>query len=178
MLLFEHNSAGLIAGTVFTVMLVAAAVEDIRTRRIPNLLVLILAVSGLAFSGSGIPGSVGLVNSAEGLGIGLACWLPFYALGWLGAGDVKLYAAAGAWLGPTRALEGAAIAALAGAVLSVVWMIKSHGSRNALQILGMAAGSPKILSASTQKNRLVLPYGVAIAFGAICVAWLPWRWLG
>ena len=155
-------------------MLSLAAVEDLRTRRIPNRLVAFLAVSGLAFSATQSPVLPGALHGFEGLLVGLACWLPFYALGWLGAGDVKMFAAAGAWLGPTRALEGALIGALAGALLAVMWMIRSQGLRNAVQTLGMAADSPRLLTpAENEKGRSTLPYGVAIALGAICAAWFP-----
>ena len=170
----------MLAGIIYTAILVLAAIGDMRTRRIPNRLVAVLVVLGLAFSVTQRPVLAGTLHGLEGVLVGLACWLPFYALGWLGAGDVKLFAAAGAWLGPMGALEGAFIGALAGAVLAVLWMLKSHGVRNAVQTLGMAAGSPGLLSspAGGEKGRSTLPYGVAIAFGAICAAWIPGLLLG
>ncbi len=171
---------GLLAGAVFTALLLLAAIGDLRSRRIPNRLVAILALLGIAFSVAQRPVFPGALHGLEGLVTGLACWLPFYALGWLGAGDVKLFAAAGAWLGPMRALEGAFIGALAGAVLAVLWMLRSHGVRNVFQTLGLAVGSPGLLSspAGGDKGRSTLPYGVAIAFGAICAAWFPLLLLG
>jgi prepilin peptidase CpaA len=114
------------------------------------------------------------LQAGGGLLAGLACWLPFYLLGWLGAGDVKLYAAAGAWLGPARAAEGALAGALFGAVLSLIWMMKSQGVREAAQTLGMAATTPEMLARSSGSGkRSTLPYGVAIAFGAIWAGWMP-----
>ena len=179
MRLFAATPMGLLAGIVYTSILVIASIGDLRTRRIPNRLVAVLAVLGLAFSVTQRPIVPGALHGIEGLAVGLACWLPFYALGWLGAGDVKLFAAAGAWLGPMRALEGSLLGALAGAVLAVMWMLKTQGVRNAIQTLGMAAGSPGLLStARSEKARSVLPYGVAIAFGAICAAWIPGLLLG
>ena len=171
---------GMLAGITYTAILLLAAIGDMRTRRIPNRLVAVFAVLGFAFSVTQGPVLTGALHGFEGLIVGLACWLPFYAMGWLGAGDVKLFAAAGAWLGPMGALEGAIIGALAGAVLAVLWMLKSHGVRNAVQTLGMAAGSPGLLSspAGGEKGRSTLPYGVAIAFGAICAAWIPGLLLG
>jgi prepilin peptidase CpaA len=116
----------------------------------------------------------GLTQAGGGLLAGLACWLPFYALGWLGAGDVKLYAAAGAWLGPARAAEGALVGALFGAVLSLIWMMKAHGVKETAQTLGMAAGTPEMLTQSADSGkRSTLPYGVAIAFGALWAGWMP-----
>jgi prepilin peptidase CpaA len=173
--LFADTPFGLLAGVVFTTILALAAWGDFRSRRIPNRLVATLAVLGLAFSVSQRPFVAGSLHGIEGLLVGLACWLPFYAFGWLGAGDVKLFAAAGAWLGPMKSLEGAFVGALAGAVLAVLWMLKSQGARNAMETLGMAAGSPGLLSspAKGEKGRSTLPYGIAIAFGAIWAAWIP-----
>ena len=163
-----------VAGLVFTIVLLGAAIGDIRTRRIPNRIVAGLAIAGFVFR-LVLDGGEGFLVAGEGLLVGLACWLPFYAFGWLGAGDVKLYAAAAAWLGPKSALEGALIAALAGAVLALLWMVKTHGMRRTSQTIGLAAGTPGILSprqdGSGRSSRL--PYGVAIAFGAISAGWVP-----
>lgn len=171
---------GTLAGVVFTGILLLAALGDLRTRRIPNRLVVILAVAGFVFSVTQRPVLPGALHGLEGFFVGLACWLPFYSMGWLGAGDVKLFAAAGVWLGPMKSLEGALIGAFVGGVLAVLWMLKSHGVRNAIHTLGMAAGSPGLLSSPTgsEKGRSTLPYGVAIAIGAICAAWIPGQLLG
>ena len=164
----------LVAGLVYSTILVVAAIGDLRTRRIPNKLVAVLAVAGIVYSVMRAPLVSGLLQAGGGLLAGLACWLPFYMLGWLGAGDVKLYAAAGAWLGPARAAEGALIAALFGAVLSLIWMMKSHGVKETAQTLGLAAGTPEMLAPpSGSGKRSTLPYGVAIAFGAIWAGWMP-----
>jgi prepilin peptidase CpaA len=163
----------MLSGIVYTVILVTAAVGDIRTRRIPNKLVAILAVLGIAFVISRYPLVAGLERAGGGLIAGLLFWLPFYALGWLGAGDVKLYAAAGAWLGPMRALDGALVGALSGAVLSLIWMIRAHGVQESVRTLGLAAGTPQVLAPGKAAKRSTLPYGVAIAAGALCAGWLP-----
>lgn len=176
---FEGSPVALAAGLVFTTILVAAAIGDLRTRRIPNKLVAVLAVSGIAFSITRMPIIAGLVQGGGGIIAGLALWLPFYVMGWLGAGDVKLYAAAGAWLGPARAVEGALVGALFGAVLAVVYMLKSQGIKQTAETLGMAAATPEMLARpSGTGKRSVLPYGVAIAFGALWAAWMPRMFIG
>jgi prepilin peptidase CpaA len=164
-----------LAGVAFTAILVAAAIGDLRTRRIPNRLVATLALLGVVFSLVHDHGWPGLPRAGGGLLVGLACWLPFYALGWIGAGDVKLYAAAGAWLGPMRALDGAIVGALSGAVLSLIWMMKAHGVKYSVRTLGLAAGTPQLLAPGTgaAARRSTLPYGVAIGTGALCAGWLP-----
>ena len=172
---FEGTPLALAGGLVFSTILVAAAIGDLRTRRIPNKLVATLALLGVAYSVARSPVLAGGMSAGGGILVGLACWLPFYMLGWLGAGDVKLYAAAGAWLGPLRSVEGALVAALFGALLSLVWMLKSQGIKNVVQTLGMAAATPNLLSpdSSGATARSAMPYGVAIAFGALWAGWMP-----
>lgn len=173
--MFSGTRFGLIAGMVYTALLLAAAVGDVRTRRIPNRLVLVIAVSGFTFSVLTAPVLPGALRGAEGLLAGFACWLPFYAIGWLGAGDVKLFAAAGSWLGPMQAFEGALIAAVSGAVLALVWMVWSYGAKNVASTLAIAAARPTTLAPTANPvapNR-TLPYGVALAFGALVAAWMP-----
>jgi prepilin peptidase CpaA len=119
----------------------------------------------------------GLGSGFGGIATGLLCWLPFYVLGWRGAGDVKMFAASGAWLGPMKALEGSLIAALIGAVLALFWMLRVRGFRNSLETLSIATASPGVLTSGTTKQadttRGTMPYGIAMAAGALWAAWLP-----
>lgn len=174
--MFSGSPLRLVAGVVFTMLLLVAAIGDLRNRRIPNRLVLGIAILGLAYSLSARGGISGLGSSAGGIAIGLLCWLPFYVLGWLGAGDVKMFAAAGAWLGPLKALEGSLVAALIGAVLALLWMLKVRGFRNSLETLSIATSSPGVLSSGRKQGeteRGTMPYGIAMAAGALWAAWLP-----
>ncbi len=165
----------MIAGSAYTLLLLSAAIWDIRSRRIPNRLVAVLAGLGLSFSIMAAPLLPGAASGMSGLLIGLICWLPFYALGWLGAGDVKLYAAAGSWLGPLRTVEGALIAAVSGAVLALAWMVWSHGAKDAATTLAIATArpTPPAEHSRTVRTKRTLPYAVALTFGALAAAWLP-----
>jgi prepilin peptidase CpaA len=172
--LFEGSATRLVAGSVFTLLLAIACVADIRTRRIPNRLVAVLSVAGLVFSVTTAPHPwQGFVSGIAGLGLGLALWIPFYALRWLGAGDVKLFAAAGAWLGPARTLEGAFIAAIAGGVLAIGWMVRAYGWKGftvatSMSVAAVRSGGRAPLD---PRSRHALPYGVALAIGSVAVAW-------
>jgi len=107
----------LMTGVVLVVFALAVR-EDLLKHRIPNslnLAGLVLGV-GLAFLLDGVGGALAATGGAL---VGAAALLPFYLLRGMGAGDVKLMAAAGAFLGPLHALLAAAMALMAGAVLAV-----------------------------------------------------------
>jgi prepilin peptidase CpaA len=172
---FAGTRWGLAWGISYTILIALAAALDGRARRIPNWLVLTLGTLGMVYSSLQMPALDGVWRAAGGIGLGLALWLPFYALGWLGAGDVKFFAAASAWLGPMRALEAALEAAVIGAALAVIWMLWTYGVKRALVILGVAAAAPALLAPppQTRIGKRTLPYGVALALGALTAAWMP-----
>jgi prepilin peptidase CpaA len=92
---------------------------DLRTRRIPQVLTLGGATAALIFHLASGGWSAGAWSLA-GWGVGIAIFLVPFALGGLGAGDVKLLGALGAWLGPTDALWLGLYTGVAGAILAVV----------------------------------------------------------
>ena len=76
---------------------------DAHTRRIPNYLTLLAALSGLGFQ-FGAHGWPGLGQGLLGLCGGFVLMIGFYLKGGMGAGDIKALAALGAWLGPLATL--------------------------------------------------------------------------
>jgi len=100
------------------------------------------------------------ITVLEGAATGLVVWLPFWVLGMLGAGDVKFFAAAAAWLGPRLALYAALLSALLGAVLALGWLFARVNRREP-----DGAAAPKRLD--------TIPYGVAMAAGLAINAWFP-----
>jgi prepilin peptidase CpaA len=95
-----------------------ACVYDLRTRRIPQMVTLGGAAAGLVFhlvTGGWNGGAASLAGWLAGM---LIFFIPF-ALGGLGAGDVKLLGALGAWLGPTDAVWLALYSGVAGLVLAL-----------------------------------------------------------
>ena len=165
------SNSALIGSLWFAALLVAASIYDIRSRRIPNTLVLTMLTSGAVYAV--ITG--GLRDGATALGagvLGLLLWLPFYAVRWIGAGDVKLFAAAALWLGPMRTIEAAFVSAFAGGALSVLWMVRAYGVNGASAAVSMAVATPRRgVRLSEQDASRVLPYGVAMAIGILATVW-------
>lgn len=108
----------IISLVTLTIALVAC-VTDIRSRRIPNVLTFGAGIAGLLFhlvTGGRDAG----FDSAMGYLAGTAIFLPFFVLGGMGAGDIKLLAALGAWIGPYEVMWLAVYASIAGGVFAVV----------------------------------------------------------
>jgi prepilin peptidase CpaA len=100
-----------------------AAAIDLRTRRVPNPLTALLAVGGLGLAAAGLSGlTVGA--SLAGGALGLALMLPRHLFGSTGAGDVKLFAAAGALIGPAPIAAAYLYTAIAGGVLALAITIR------------------------------------------------------
>ena len=95
-----------------------ACATDLHRRRIPNTLTFGAAAAALAF-GAVTGGVNGLGTAVLGWVVGLLLFLPMFLLRGMGAGDVKLLAALGAWLGPADAMWLAIIASLAGGVIGI-----------------------------------------------------------
>jgi len=168
-----QNSDALVTAIV-AVGMGAAAVIDLRTRRIPNILTATLAATGLGLAAAGF-GHVGLGASLLGCLLGLAFMMPGHIFGATGAGDVKLLAAAGALLGPTDTIYAFLYTAIAGGVLAVAVAVMRRRFTQTLTSAGaLVSGSEharmEIESASSD-NRFA--YAPAIAIGVVLVA-LSW----
>lgn len=106
---------------------------DLWRRRIPNLalvLVLVPAVLALAVNGRGLLGATP-ASSAVGFVLALLVFLPGYALGRMGAGDVKFAACLGLLLGWVRTAEMLLLAGLGLGICAVIWFKYFAGNRKA-----------------------------------------------
>jgi len=101
----------------------AGAAIDLRTRRVPNRLTLVLAAVGLALAATGF-GRVGVVAAGAGALTGLVLMLPGYLFGATGGGDVKLLAAAGTLLGPAATVRAFVATLIVGAVLALAVAVR------------------------------------------------------
>ena len=110
---------------------------------------------------------------------GLALFLPLFILGGMGAGDVKLLAAIGAWLGPVNAVETAVAAGVIGGVLALgLALTRSYASQAFANIWSLllywrAAGiRPHPTLTLERHDGPRLAYAVPISIGAMVAVWV------
>lgn len=150
-----------------------AALIDMRQRRIPNVVTVSTAAAGLALAATGIS-EVTLMSSLAGLALGLAMMLPAHVLGATGAGDVKLFAAAGTLLGSGRMVPAFLCMAVAGGVLAlaIAWYRGRIGRTVKLALTLLARPSQVKAVAESQVEHNRFSYGPAIAVGCVIAALL------
>ena len=102
-----------------------AAVIDGLKLKVPNWITFPMIISGWIYSATFSPyaGWEGLMYSLIGTVVGLALLLPAYAIGGMGAGDVKLLAGVGAWVWGTTTLYAFAVSAIVGGIIAVLMVL-------------------------------------------------------
>jgi prepilin peptidase CpaA len=159
------------------VALVAAG-WDLGTRRIPNELT--FGAAFVAFAAHAwIGGWPGAAMALAGWAAGVALFFPVFALGGMGAGDVKLLGAIGAWLGPIAAVWVALYSGVAGGVMGLFVAVCSGYLGQAFtnvssllmywRIVGLKP-APE-LTLSTHKGPR-LAYAVPVLAGLMVTVWL------
>ena len=157
-----------------------ACVTDLRSRRISNRLVLSGLAIGLSLNLL-FEGLKGLGWSLLGGLLGLALFLPFFALGGMGAGDVKLLSCLGAILGPQDLIAVALVGALLGGALALVvaaanGRLRSTLGRVAELLAFWASGGlkPSPVLNLESPEALKIPYAVPVAAGTLLVLLSRW----
>jgi len=167
--------------TILLLLLLGVAMwVDIRTHRIPNKLNLLILILGLSLQ-TWILGLDGLVSALLGLIVGFAVFVPFYLLKGFGAGDVKLMAVVGTFLGPENTFLAACFALIMGGILGVMILVLKHGfmaylSRN-WQTLKLFFLTRKVIFFPPETGEAAairFPYASAIAAGTLVTL----MWLG
>lgn len=161
-------------GAVSAILILAAVIDGWKLK-VPNWITFPMVLSGWAASGICF-GWSGLAASLWGTAVGLGLLLPLYAIGGMGAGDVKLLAGVGAWVGVSQTFWAFAASAVIGAVIAVVMVVVSrkwrHHQRQFFGILNeiLLIRNPTKLSeiaAERKSSMMLLPYGIPIAIGTI-----------
>ncbi|GFM32132.1 A24 family peptidase [Desulfovibrio subterraneus] len=163
-------------------VLLIATVTDLKGQRIPNWLTFPAMAFALAFHGI-TQGLDGLAFSLSGLTLGFGVMILPYLFGAMGAGDVKLMMAAGAFLGFSLTLQAFLLTSLAGGLYAII-MLARH--MDVLKKVFAALRDTAVLFFVTRQFAYVrqaddkrfprLCYGVAIAagtLGAMVITWGP-----
>ncbi|HEY5403953.1 MAG TPA: prepilin peptidase [Pyrinomonadaceae bacterium] len=152
-------------------MAIVITYMDVRYRRIPNKLVLVMLLGGIAVN-SFFGGTQGLLVSLEGFGLAFALMFFFHIFGTLGAGDVKLFAAIGAVNGIALVLPMLLVVAITGALLAIGKMVHAGRARTTmfgvLQFFYGLLPGQKVPRFDIPSDRsYTLPYAVPICFGSL-----------
>ncbi len=171
-----------------SIFCVVAAYIDGTQLKVPNAITFPMIIAGWLYSSVsyGVAGDgwyMGLLWSIAGTAVGLACLYPFYAIGGMGGGDVKMLAAVGAWVHCTITIWAFFLSAIIGGLMAVLMIVLSKSRiKHYYQFFGilneiLAVKNPEKLSeiAAARKHTMqLLPYGIPIAIGTI----LHFAWIG
>lgn len=166
-------------GVVLVSVLVALAsvvVSDIRSRRIPNAVVVAVALGGVLHAAL-VSGFMGAAAAIVGILAGVALLSLQFKRGLMGAGDVKLLGAIGAWTGALGAVYVILGASLLGGVLALVALLRLEREERACvwaNLWGVVLTRDLTAAApSAASRRRGIPFGVALS--AVGAAMLLWR---
>ena len=168
----EHPFLQLIIASV----LLVAGVTDLRSSKVPNWLT-ISAMAGGLLSHSLLNGLSGLLFSAKGLGLGFALFILLYVMGGMGAGDVKLLAAVGSFIGA----EGRPLGRYHGDAPrwtlchcddgQPLWPASRHETNcNLAHVLHVGTGFDRTLTSA--KAHPQLRYALVIGLGTLMSQWM------
>ncbi len=139
-----------------TLLLAVGALSDIKDRRLPNWLSLLLLVYGLAH-GFFLGEWAGIGWHALHAVIVLVVGMPLFAMKWFGGGDVKFYTGAAAYFAIGDGVQLLLWISLLGVALMLSWIVLRRFVRKATH--------------APTGNHALFPYGVAIMAGASALAW-------
>jgi prepilin peptidase CpaA len=171
-------------------LLTWAAINDLRCRRIPNWLTLTLIVTGiiLSFTRFSLPSASGEPLGATDALLGLLAGftLPFvlFAIGAMGAGDVKLFAGIGAWLGPGPVLAVFALAAIVGGIIVLAQSLRTRQTiallkntlllaLNLLNIRRLGVRHVSETGKTTTTMKQTIPYAIPVWVATMMVLFTP-----
>lgn len=168
---YEKTMISTIAIVVFVAVMLLAAVVDVRSRRIPNLLT--LTGFGLAMVLRAALGAGWLVDGILGAALALGIMLPLFAMRGVGGGDAKLLVVVGAFLGAKGFLVALAATAVAGGVMSL-FVVARRGvllpvflNTGGLVKWVFTAGRHGERTTLASPGAVAVPYGVAITIGSL-----------
>jgi prepilin peptidase CpaA len=157
------------------ILVTLAAQADVRTRKIPNLITFPALLLGLA-THLVLGGRDGFLASLAGMAVAGAALLPGWLMRWMGAGDVKLMAAVGAWLAFPHAaiallaslVAGGAIAAVVALRRGVFWAAVRNAAFTGAWTLSRSGGA----APAPVTTGIRFPFALAVLAGCTTALWL------
>ncbi len=140
-----------------------AAWSDLRTRRIPNWITVPGAALGIVLQ-TWTGGLHGTWNALTGAGLGIAIFIGLFIAGGMGAGDVKLFGAVGALVGPQALVLIFVFTGLLGGIAAVALAL-IHG--RLVETLNRTKNLLSGTAGEQSQSALKLPYGAIIAGGVL-----------
>jgi prepilin peptidase CpaA len=149
-----------------------ATLTDLRSHRIPNWLVFPFLVAGIVVSF--IPHGIGIRQSTLGILVAGCVFGIFWWLGGMGMGDVKLYMAIGAWIGPSQLVTALVMTSIAGGLMAICWAAAGGFLKDSLIGAGRLAFGfgkrglrphPELVLDNPRTRKM--PYAPAIAIGTM-----------
>jgi len=163
--------------SLLIMILIGAVWSDIQRHRIPNILSLGGIILGIA-AHTWMNGASGLLTGIGGATVGMGIFLPFYLGQGMGAGDVKLMGAAGAFLGPEYALLATGLSLGSGGVLAIVILASRGGLKplatrylSTIKCLSVTGKLSYIPPAPGEVATIKFPYAIAIGIGTLATLW-------
>ncbi len=156
--------------------LLTAAWTDISYRRIPNVLTVTLALTGLGIAALGL-GPVDVWTSCLAMITAFAIMAGPFALRIYKGGDLKLVVAAAAWLHPLEAVWAVGLGVVLGGVFGLMQTFSRPGRLRALWTeMWLIILSAKIKAPDTEDSKSTVPMGVPFGMGVCAVATgvVPW----
>ena len=157
---------------------IVASACDLKSARIPNWLTFGAAALAVLFHAVA-PGGSGLGTAVAGMGVGLLVFFPIFALGAMGAGDVKLLAALGAWVGWYPVIYVALYGSIAGGVLGILYALSRgylgqalHNIQRLLAYWSVVGLKPLPALTLQSSTALRMPYALPIAVGVMVTLWV------
>jgi prepilin peptidase CpaA len=162
---------------ILLLLVVTAAINDLVSRRIPNRFLLVGWLCALPLQMLGAAPGAALAACLGGALAGFAIFFPLYVMRGMAAGDVKLMATVGAFVGPATAFHIAMLSWCAGGVMALLIIVFQGRVRVAFANVGdllrpllmRAAKMPAVTEPMRQPSVGSMPYGLAIAVGTMVV---------
>lgn len=159
--------------TCLLIVLLVAAVTDIRSYRIPNYLTFSGMLCGILYH-TAQNGISGFLFATAGVFVGMSLLILFYLSGGIGAGDVKLLGSVGAFLGPKAVLIAGLYTAIIGGIYALL-LIALHPAESKSIVMRIYTSLKTLfytgefitIPPGKGEKKLTLCYGVAISLGGI-----------